>query len=427
MLVVGFILCSVVGEADISGTYIDAKTGNTAAAAGGSWYGGSSAVDKLWWKRTGVTGHAGTGDNAILGTELFEASPSENACLLATTIAGLAANLEYKIRVQYWSKGAGIEDWRVKAGLATNLLSSYSAVNGTNTGHVCGSSANIFLYEASLGSCNADSNGTIKVYVDDFVGGQRSWYEGVSYEHAGYTSVEGFDYQGSAISNQNGGAYWSGPWVDGDGDFEHLSDDNISLNSAAFPFTPTGGRIVGNNGEAARDLGGRFIDMSEEDHVMYFSALMRKDSTAATSSEVVEIRADNTTATAIGIRFGLGSSETFFAMVGNQLIATKGGSVAQGTTYFVVAKLVSHASVNDEAFVKAYAPTDTVGDEPDGANWTVTTSGGTTDVIINRMGMFLGSNLTSTGGSIDEIRIGKTWSAVTESTQILRGTLIIFQ
>ena len=66
---------------------------------------------------------------------------------------------------------------------------------------------------------------------------------------------EGFDYpnDSAAINGLDGGSGWNGGWVDGDGDFAGLSQDDVSLDSAAFPFTPVGDRLIGQSGGEGKD------------------------------------------------------------------------------------------------------------------------------------------------------------------------------
>ena len=235
-------------------------------------------------------------------------------------------------------------------------------------------------------------------------------------------AYEGFDYSGTSISNQNGGIGWSGSaWIDSENDFAHLSDDNISLNSSAFMFTPVGDRIEGKGGTARRDLS-QPMDLSQDGNVWYFSALLRKNSIGESSGENIELQFYAMYGPYRRFRFGMSSTDQFNVEVGNAGEIT-GGTVVEDTTYFVVVKLVASASGNDMAYLKAYAPNEKVGSsEP--TVWTAVSSG-STGVTLDSMFLVLGSDFTA-NGAIDEIRIGETWASVAPAPPI-EGTMIIIR
>ena len=232
---------------------------------------------------------------------------------------------------------------------------------------------------------------------------------------AALLDYEGFDYSGTtALHGQNGGSGWSSAWDDTNGDFAHLTNDDTSLNSDAFTFTPVGVRVEGQGGEARRNLSS-VIDMSQ-DGVIYFSALMRKNSTAASSDEDVLLSLwDGTYQRCV---FGLNSDDKFYTWLSNTGEAAEGGTVEAGITYFLVAKVVTSASNNDVIYVKVYAPSDLVTSEP--SSWTVVSSG-TTGVKPSKLELHIGANVAD-DGAIDEIRIGETWEDVVD-----KGTLLAYE
>ncbi len=221
---------------------------------------------------------------------------------------------------------------------------------------------------------------------------------------------EGFDYTGTDLDDQNGGSGWEGAWINDSGSFDgHLSNDDTSLDSAAFPFTPTGDRIEGNGGTALRDMGTNF-EMGGEGNVVYVSMLMRKNSTALTAGENVEFSfLGNSNMNNQRLRMGITSTDNFFVASGLQGGESASfGTVAADTTYFLVAKIVSSASGNDQFFLNAYAPGDTVGSSE--GTWDANVAG-VTGVILDQIRLNIGDG-TGMVGSIDEIRIGETWGDV---------------
>src|SRR5215212_9469795 len=102
-------------------------------------------------------------------------------------------------------------------------------------------------------------------------------------------SYEGFDYanDGSPLLNgRNGGSGWAGPWTftgvaaTNNAGF-NVSQDDTSLNTSAYPFTPVGDRVLAagagtgaNSAQADRLLATPF-DLSIEGNVMYASLLFR--------------------------------------------------------------------------------------------------------------------------------------------------------
>lgn len=231
----------------------------------------------------------------------------------------------------------------------------------------------------------------------------------------GLFDYEGFDYTGTAIAGQNGGAGWNGTWVDGDNDFELLTNDGVSLASGAFPFTAIGAHIYRQSttattaAEATRNLS-RSIDLSQEGNVLYLSFLGRKTpGQAATSGEALEINLVPTTTTTTQVaRFGINSNDQFFLGSGG---TTVGWGTATSDTYFFVAKIVSHAG-NDELFMNVYPPTGTVPTtEP--TTWDSTSSITGTNSGLNLTALYMGMGRYVIDGAIDEIRVGSSYEAVT--------------
>jgi hypothetical protein len=227
----------------------------------------------------------------------------------------------------------------------------------------------------------------------------------------GLFDYEGFDYSATALVGQNGGTGWSGAWVDpaptaGSFTTPNLSNDGVSLNSDIFPFTPVGSRFSATGGHISRPMR-QPVNLSLENQVTFLSALMLKTSTAAASGDNLEIglaTSATVAATASTIRLGMTSPDQFFAV--NSGAPT--GTVVAGTPYFVILKIVSHASSPDQVFMNVYAPGQAVPTTEPGS-WLIsqTLSSG---AVLTHLKLTVGANLVK--GEVDEIRIGSTYESV---------------
>ncbi len=222
-------------------------------------------------------------------------------------------------------------------------------------------------------------------------------------------AYEGFNYSGTAINGQSGGGStgFSGAWSDTDGDFAHLSNDGVSLDSNVFPFATSGSRVSGVNGSATRNLDFSF-DMASEGE-LYISVLLQKNSTSNSSSEYVQAQLGNTSG-AVAVRFGLSSPDTTWAGLGSSAVTNSDFSIAADTAYFLVGKLVTHATANDEFYLNCYGTSDSLPTaEP--TTWDFSASPADLTVSINQLSFSIGGGVAQ-GGEIDELRIGSTWNSV---------------
>lgn len=254
---------------------------------------------------------------------------------------------------------------------------------------------------------------------------------------AALLEYEGFDYSGSAINGLGGGMGWGDVWLDGDGDFAFLSDDDVSLDSPAFPFTPIGDRISGpvledpppgGSGEGVRALG-TTASLSDEGTVWYMSGLFRKGGTDQSSSENIEFSITSaTTSSTQRIRWGMGSDDgtgvdKFFVDIGASPTTYGLRTTLPNVTYFLVAKLITHASESDELYLWVYGPDDTVpADEPDIVLADVSVAE-PSNADLGALRLVIGKN--NHLPEIDELRIGETWAdaAVPEPSGLLLGLL----
>ena len=247
----------------------------------------------------------------------------------------------------------------------------------------------------------------------------ETWGDVVSAEPVELLSYDGFDYIGTTISNKSGGSGWGGVWDDPGDDF-NLSNDGVSLESSALLIPSVGSRIFDTNGGAAQRELSVAIDMNR-DGVMYFGALLRKNTTSGGSSEYVVCNFMNSTSNKRLI-FGIGSDDKFFVEAGDDGSVTSSSLAVAGETYYMVVKLVTSASGNDEAFLKVYEPGKIMSQlEP--TEWTISDTG-TTTLKLTLLYLQIGSNVTA-GGAIDEFRIGRTWASVAPPPP--QGTFIVIK
>jgi hypothetical protein len=182
--------------------YLDATSGvsgNTTLADGSLFsppLNGTTGTDNNWEQRT-TFGSSGN---------IFESggeNVTENAPELRTLITGLTPGASYSVYVNFWDPASAVEDWNVRAGIASNpgantLFSAADATGDlTSTAAVLASTLTystaptIFLESSRdllagfLGTTTANGAGEIAVFVDDLPTSlnvnRRTWYDGVSY------------------------------------------------------------------------------------------------------------------------------------------------------------------------------------------------------------------------------------------------------
>lgn len=239
----------------------------------------------------------------------------------------------------------------------------------------------------------------------------------------GLIVYEPFDYTGTAIDGKNGGIGWAQPWQDIDGDFALLSDDDVSMDSAAFPFTPVGDRVDNTNGAgvndtrlAIRNMGWPF-DLSKDGNVLYLSALVQRTPVGDQSGSDLQIRLYYSDANgepdSSRARLFISSDGAWGVQAGSDTTsyAASGGAPVAGEVYFVVMR-VNAGQTEDTALFKAYGPGDTVPvTEPAEVDWDLKDVGSNSDAILEWVQLRFGKN---NAGEIDELRIGSTWESVTD-------------
>ena len=228
--------------------------------------------------------------------------------------------------------------------------------------------------------------------------------------HGAPLAYEGFDYpnDGREIHGRNGGSGWTAAWDEGaNADFAHLTQDDVSLNVASFPFAPAGDRLQGTGGVATRLL--PFTFDTAADDVLYASYLMRKDvdSDAVTTAENVEISLNASATNTQVLRVGSNSLRSFFLARNTATQALPNGSLTLGETYFIVMKIQSFAASPDVFSAQIYDAADaTPTSEP--ATWDLQATTAT-NFVIDTLRLQIGANTT---GAIDEIRFGRSFADV---------------
>ncbi|USN99489.1 MAG: hypothetical protein H6810_02095 [Phycisphaeraceae bacterium] len=176
-------------------TYVDADFATNTDPD--SAYAGVAAQDNLWGTRS-----AGTNGTVLESSGV--ASGLEDSPEIYMTLAGLTPGQSYDIYVNFYDVAFDSnQTWTVRAGFTPGNLTLYA--NGDDGGanlvgaEPAGESSlldyanppkfddggNRHLFAGFVGSIDADTNGEIRVYVDDMPSpngaNRRTWYDGISY------------------------------------------------------------------------------------------------------------------------------------------------------------------------------------------------------------------------------------------------------
>jgi len=232
---------------------------------------------------------------------------------------------------------------------------------------------------------------------------------GTTHVQAALIAYEGFDYPAdgsSAIHDRDGGFGWDSAWINLNADFNHLTQDGVSLESPAFPFPTSGGRVAGSGGAARRVLAQPF-DLSQDDTI-YVSFLFRKEDTGDGGNRNVELGLSTSGGGTHAIRLGSTSGHRFF------LTSTSAGDLGPdvefGITYFLVLKGVAVADGTDQFFAKIYHPNDpSPTEEPVSWDMVRNVPASQANLTLADLRLAIG---TAASGAIDEIRVGRTFASV---------------
>lgn len=231
--------------------------------------------------------------------------------------------------------------------------------------------------------------------------------------HGALLAYEGFDYpnDGPELGGRDGGFGWAGAWNEGNAiDFNFLTQDDTSLDSAAFPFTPIGDHVAGNGGGILRQFNGG-IDMATEGSVLYVSLLIRKNSGGGTTANNVEFSLGSQTNSTL-VRAGSTTNDRWFLNL-NTVAVNSDAPFRLDENYFAVLKLVSRATPNhEEAYLAIFGEGDTVplAEPLNSDDWDLSVVRNINASFIDTFRLAIGANAT---GGFDEIRIGQTWADVT--------------
>jgi hypothetical protein len=245
---------------------------------------------------------------------------------------------------------------------------------------------------------------------------------------AGLLAYEAFDYADAnalETGRANGGSGWSGPWMPGLARPLNPGDDNrLALNIRQSLRRPRA---------ATPSVGGSFefpgfakyfrrmatpIPL-DADGIYYVSFLVRREGPQADAlnSVSVQLRTTAEMETEWGrgepdlrkrLNFGVDRANdvsTHLERVG----ARTPLPLSYGETYLVVAKIAASASHPDQTFVRVYGPEEPVGREEPGY-WSVVGRPMDSDLVFDWFEVHINSKTRQT---IDEVRLGTTWGAVT--------------
>jgi hypothetical protein len=255
---------------------------------------------------------------------------------------------------------------------------------------------------------------------------------GTTYRAAEATllNYEGVDYDitpgDEALLGKNGGTGWNGGWYTTSGSAQFtVSQDDVSLDSPAFPFTPTGNRILagGDSDSVSRIYRNLSTPLNlENGDILYISFLWQKNGAdAGTASNNLEfgLVGGGTVTDGAGIRLAFSSGNAMFLGTSANTFGPAPAD-ALDTTYFMVLRVEGTGVNTLTASAMVFSPTDSVSaSEP--ITWDATiasyTPTGTNNNILTRIRLWAGENAT---GQFDEIRVGSTWvSVVPEPSTVL--------
>jgi hypothetical protein len=237
-------------------------------------------------------------------------------------------------------------------------------------------------------------------------------------------AYEGFDYQSAdalRTGKANGGFGWTSPWTPGfarpllEGDTNLLAlNVKEGLSRQGSAVTPVGGSFeyLGFAKYHRRLATPVRLDV---DGVYFVSFLFRREGPPADPLNALAILFRTTEELQRGkddakkrLNVGVGGANQLFTHLGGVGCRTH-LPLRYGETYLLVAKIVASGTGPDQVFMRVYGPEDGV-DREEPAGWTVAGPTFQSDMVFDWMEIHINSKTRQT---IDEIRLGTTWSAVT--------------
>jgi hypothetical protein len=230
-------------------------------------------------------------------------------------------------------------------------------------------------------------------------------------------SYEGFIYDAARAAKKelNGGFGWSGAWRRGNTGTSLEPQYLASESLPALPgvSAPEGGRLEIPVDPDRKPFVGRRglsqpIDL-DSDGTIYFSGLVRKTPAATrTSRQMLRFLLVAARDRKERVGFALMSDNHPQVMnCGNNTRADK--ALEPGKTYLFVGKLITARGMPNQVFLKVYGPDDRV-PAFDPEDWTVTGRSLRSTAKLTELNVYAGPDC---GFSVDEIRIGTSWPAVT--------------
>jgi hypothetical protein len=271
---------------------------------------------------------------------------------------------------------------------------------------------------------NPDAPGQPKVLDPDGFVRQLSDAVAPADAAAGLLAYEGFDYPSAdalRAGKANGGAGWVGPWRGGfarpllEGDTNLLAlNVKEGLARPSATVAPVGGAFeyVG-FAKYHRKLATPV--RLDADGVYYLSFLFRREGPPADPLNALAILFRTTDELARGkedarlrLNVGVGGVNQLFTHL-DKIGSRTPVPLRHGETYLMVAKIVASPASNAQVFMRVYGPDEPVEQEEWGG-WTVTGPPLTSKLVFDWMEIHINSKTRQT---IDEIRLGLTWSSVT--------------
>jgi hypothetical protein len=239
---------------------------------------------------------------------------------------------------------------------------------------------------------------------------------------AGLLAYEGFDYpdpDALPVGRANGGFGWAGPWTPGfarprnDGDHNHLAlnvREGLSRPGAAVPAVGGSFDYTGFARYWRRLATPVRLDT---EGVYYLSFLFRREGPPAEPLNAVavllrtgdEVRKEDP---ALRLNVGVGGVNELFTHL--QHVGSRTPlPLSYGQTYLLVAKIVAGGPDPGQVFMRVYGPDEPVEAQETGS-WSVAGPPFQSDLVFDWLEVHINSKTRQT---LDEIRLGTTWSSVT--------------
>jgi ferric-dicitrate binding protein FerR (iron transport regulator) len=242
----------------------------------------------------------------------------------------------------------------------------------------------------------------------------------------GLLAYDGFDYgDANALEagRANGGSGWAGSWTPGFARPLNPGDENRLALRVGRSLTRPGSTSVGGSFDYA-GFAKYFRRLAtpirmDADGIFYLSFLIRREGPPADAlnSVSVQLRTTAEMETEWGrgepdlrmrLNFGVDRANDVFTHL-ERVGARSPLPLSYGETYLVVAKIAASAAHPDQTFVRVYGPEEPVGREEPG-QWSLVGRPIPSDLVFDWFEVHINSKTRQT---IDEVRIGTTWAAVT--------------